>query len=361
MKVIFDSQAFRLEHRGGISRYIARLGVSLFAMGANVEVVAPIHRNLHLLEARGLPAYGWFRAQPLFHPRIERVVNRTLESRAMSRRAADVFHPTFYWPTISPKAAARVLTVHDMIHERFRHWHPSNVLLEQKANAVRAADHIICISEHTRRDLCELLNVPMEATTVVYHGGAMMPIPATVKLPDEPYLLFVGQRHRHKNFSVILDAYGEMPALRSELSLVLFGGRPPSADEWAHARRCGLNPSRIIHVTGDDATLAAYYARAQALIYPSLYEGFGMPLLEAMSLACPIITSNSSCMPEIAGSAALYFDPESAPDLARRIVEVMEPELRRRLVGAGRHREREFSWDRCAAETLNVYSRVLDR
>lgn len=359
MNIVFDSQAFRLESRGGISRYVVRLAQSLSSCGAGVEIVAPIHRNYHLREAGQFADSRAFRASVLIHPRIENLISAAAERIELAAKKIDIFHPTFYGQMPWVRARARVLTVHDMIHERFADWHPNHPLIKAKAKAVRAADHIICISESTRNDVIEILGISLEKTSVVYHGNARLPAPSSILTPTGPYLLFVGQRHRHKNFGVILDAVGELGGEAGNLTIVAFGGYEFNDDEISHAKRCGLPRERLVRVTGDDSDLAAYYRDATAFVYPSHYEGFGMPLLEAMSLECPVICSASSCMPEIAKDAALFFNPESAGELANCIMSVMEPNCRAQLIGAGKNREKEFSWARCAAETMSAYANAL--
>jgi glycosyltransferase involved in cell wall biosynthesis len=293
------------------------------------------------------------------HRRLEDIVTRLVEPVALQRFRPNVLHATYYAGTARPRHGLRVLTVHDMVHERFVHWHPGHPILDLKKQAVAAADHVICISRRTQQDLCELLDYPVEKTSVVYHGGSQLNPSAAVCAPPVvgmPFVLYVGARYTHKNFEVLLRAFAQNRTLRESMALVAFGGGQFNPEELRMAAAAGLPADGLIQTSGDDALLAGYYRQAAAFVYPSLYEGFGMPLLEAMSMDCPVVSSDSSCMPEIAGDAALYFDPANADQLAAQIIRLTnEPMIRNQLLINGRERLKQFSWEKCASETLAVY------
>lgn len=362
MKVVFDSQGHRLEKRGGVSRYVTLLGQALLGNGVDVKMVVPIHRNEYLRAAVNLPKIGFFAPKVIIHHRIEAMLNSVAERSLMRWARPDVAHSTYYGTENRGGARARVLTVHDMIHERLGEW-PGNPVPAMKARAVASADHIICISEATRNDLCDILNVKPEKTSVVYHGAYKLPLPvvnAPTPAKEGPFVLFVGQRYRYKNFDILLDAFGESQWLRSECRLIAFGGKPFSVAEFARAESVGIKRERLIHLVGDDLLLAAHYSSAHAFVYPSLYEGFGFPLLEAMGLGCPVITARVSCLPEIAGDGAIYFDPMDAADLARQLERLNNDELlRESMRSAGYERVRKFTWSECASGTLASYKIAL--
>ncbi len=363
MRVVFDSQAFRLERRGGISRYIAWLAQALVEQHVDVHLVAPIHRNANLQAVPSIPQTSRYFEEPIIHRRVDNAINSLIEPVALRMTHPDILHATFYEDRRSAGERARVLTVHDMIHEHFAHMNPRHPLIAMKARAVERADHVICISKTTQRELCEILNVPESKTSVIYHGACRLPMPdprSSIATETEPYVLFVGQRHPHKNFQILLEAFRASAILQKEFRLVAFGGSPLTAQELDHARRCGLGADRLTQMVGNDELLALYYSRATALVYPSLYEGFGFPLLEAMALGCPVVTTNVSCMPEIAGDAALYFSPDDAQGLAALIESLHSDKiLRARLIAAGARRETRFTWTQCARETMVAYEAAL--
>ena len=247
-----------------------------------------------------------------------------------------------------------------MIHERFpENFSPADPTRREKAMAVARADHVICVSEQTRKDLIDILGVSAGKTSVVHLGFALTngPRPAEKRPPlEQPYVLFVGSRGGYKNFSQLLLAYAASPALHEQVRLVCFGGGAFRPEELDAIAKTGLDPSKVIQMAGGDDVLANCYRHARAFIYPSRYEGFGIPPLEAMSFDCPVACSNVSSIPEVVGDAAEMFDPDSVDAMARAVERVVNDDDRRRsLIALGRERLKKFSWAACAKETLNVY------
>jgi glycosyltransferase involved in cell wall biosynthesis len=163
--------------------------------------------------------------------------------------------------------------------------------------------------------------------------------------PATPFVLFVGDRGGYKNFDTLVRAMGTSRVLR-DMPLVCFGGGP-------------IRDKRVIHVSGGDDVLASLYTQAAALVYPSLYEGFGMPLLEAMACGCPVVCSNTASLPEIAGDAAELCDPSDPAHIAAAIENVLSPARATELRRLGAARVKEFTWEKCARETREVYRSLL--
>jgi glycosyltransferase involved in cell wall biosynthesis len=284
-------------------------------------------------------------------------------------KAPDLIHETYFFPyRLGPKRACRVITIHDLIQEKL----PSSFsnmgkMLRYKAKAAERADHVICVSESTRRDAIDILRIPPEKITVVHHGFALMgakggnSISASSQIINQPFLLYVGHRGGYKNFLRLLDAYASSAALVHSFDLISFGGGPLRADELEAIRRLGLQEGKVLQLTGGDELLSALYSKASAFIFPSLYEGFGIPPLEAMAHNCPVICSQTSSIPEVVGNAGEYFDPGDVESMRGAIERVMNSEVRRNaLINNGRQRLTLFSWNRCAAETYDVYKKLLE-
>ncbi len=238
--------------------------------------------------------------------------------------------------------------------------------LEQDAIAIGKADHIIAVSENTRNDLVRCLGIPERKITVVYNGVDREVFKRNGAAPPPfPYVLYVGSERPRKNLRNLLAAFAALKksgAFRM-LKLVKVGspGRSDAfrSDTMEAIRALGLENEVIFLGEVSDHELAECYASASALVYPSLYEGFGLPVVEAMSCGCPVITSNVSSLPEGAGDAALLVDPHDVADLHKAMERLLTNEgLRRDLIGKGLERSALFSWTRAAETTEEVYSRV---
>lgn len=286
----------------------------------------------------------------------------------INRLQPDIIHETYYsLNSYAPKSAKRVVTVYDMIHERFPSlFNAGHFNTEAKRIAVQRADHVICISEHTRKDLVELFNVDENKLSVVYLGYDSMQRHDCENsmvyrfLGGRPYLLYVGFRGGHKNFEGIVKAYASSYFLRKSYSLIFFGGGNFNDAEIRLFLDLGLDMNNISQLSGGDQLLASCYQGAAAFIYPSLYEGFGIPPLEAMSCDCPVICTNASSVPEVVGEAGEYFEPDQIDSIRYAIERVLKSSKRRaELIENGRIRCHIFSWARTASETLNIYRKVI--
>jgi glycosyltransferase involved in cell wall biosynthesis len=173
---------------------------------------------------------------------------------------------------------------------------------------------------------------------------------------DRPYLLYVGARGGYKNFKKLISVYSKSSKIHKNFDLVCFGGGKLHTDELQMITDAGIRPEQVIHFGGGDNILAALYKQAYAFIYPSLYEGFGIPPLEAMAIGCPVICSNNSSLPEVVGDAAETFDPLDEESIQAAIENVIfSSERRNELIKTGLTHHLKFSWSRCAQETKIIY------
>ena len=361
MRIAYDHQIFGWQRYGGISRYAYELasGVSL---GGSDEamIIAPLYINEYLPHhPPSLKVVGRKIRFISRGGRILRAINAPLASGKIREFDPDIVHETYYSRfRTAGKRAKIVLTVFDMVHEKFSgQYSRFDPTRAEKAAAVRRADHIVCISRNTQRDLVDILSVPVEKTSVVYLGSSALAMPESGGTPRErPYLFYVGIRGGYKNFSRMLRAYAQSARLRDSFDVVCFGGGPFTPEEFRLAADLALPASRLRQVSGNDSAMAGWYARAAAFIYPSVYEGFGIPPLEAMSVGCPVICSNSSSMPEVVGDATESFDPLDEEQMKNAIENVVFSDSRRQeLIARGRERCAMFSWRRCSEQTLDIY------
>ena len=368
MRICFDPQIFSLQDYGGVSRYFHETAAHLAQLpDTGVSVLAFAHVNAYLAGAprpgvigRRLPAFPaparWMLAR----------ANQLLARAWLRRHGADIVHETYYSSLRTAKPGLpTVITVFDMIHEKFPDYAPrTKRIAGMKRAAIGRADHLLCISESTRRDLVEVYGIDPARTSVIRlgislqsRGAAEAPRPVA-----QPYILYVGKRGGYKDFDTLLRAYAGAPALSRDFLLVCFGDSPFSAAELGLMSRLGVAQDRFLHVTGGDDRLAGYYRHAALFIYPSRYEGFGMPPLEAMSFDCPVVCSNAASLPEVAGEAARMFEAGNADALRAAMEAVLDsPELAAQLRRKGRQRITEFSWDACARQTRAIYAALLQQ
>jgi len=367
MRIAYDHQIFCLQSFGGISRYFASLAGECRMMGEETGVFAPLHKNAYLDELPDGIVHGrrLERYPPKSRPMML-AINRLLSKKTVAAWRPHIVHETYYSASgIVPSGCPSVVTVYDMIHERFReHFAKRDRTSERKRAAVERAAHVICISENTKHDLIERFGVRNDKVSVVHLGFSLFSgnrnIENGERVPQRPFLLHVGIRKGYKNFSTLLRAVASSPRLRSDFDIVAFGSGPFNPEEAALLSKLGYREGQVRHTGGNDAELAACYRSAAAFVYPSLYEGFGLPPLEAMSHRCPVVSSNTSAMPEVVGNAGEYFDPSSAEDMAEAIERVVySPGRSLELTELGSKRIRHFTWKRCAEKTIDIYRNLV--
>jgi glycosyltransferase involved in cell wall biosynthesis len=367
VKVAYDYQIFISQKFGGVSRYFFELANHLVAFNherVSCLINSPVYVNGYLRNSnKDLMIKG---ASVPTIPKIGRIyrqINQHMSPIAFLRWWPDIVHETYYSPkSVAPTGSKIVLTVYDMIHELYPDYFSArDRTREYKKIAVERADHIICISENTQNDLIRLLGVAPEKTTVVHLGFALIQFDqAVLALQNRPFILYVGSRGGYKNFERLLAAYAAHPELRDNYDLIAFGGGAFKPQELELIRCLHVPLTQVRQMGGDDGLLAALYRQAAMFVYPSLYEGFGIPPLEAMSFNCPVACSSTSSIPEIVGNAAIQFDPLDTDSIANALVSLTsDSALRAKLIELGRARVAKFSWEQCAKQTLDVYQDLL--
>lgn len=357
-----------MQRYGGVSRYFFELASRLPSNPVSeVAVVAPVYINNYLsVDSARRFTYG--RHLPFDFKGARHAValiNRLAAPLAWSNMDADVVHETFYSMNSIGKGHRRIVTVHDMIRELFDPLaRGAQGVIAAKRAAISRADHIICVSENTRRDLVRLYEIDPARTSVVHLGYSLTTEESSKDIQvdpnrgQRPSLLYVGNRGGYKNFRALLNAY-RSSAILQNFDLIAFGGTRLLASERQEINRLGL-AERVLFKSGSDRDLQETYRAATAFVYPSMYEGFGIPPLEAMSYGCPVVCSNAGSIPEIVEDAGVYFDPSSSDDLRSALERVaLSEELQADLRERGYRRVSAFSWDRCAQETARIYAEMI--
>ena len=280
----------------------------------------------------------------------------------------DVFHPThfsqYYAQTISHSNKPIVLTVYDFTFEQYSEYYSPKVVakvIHETELSLNNATRIICISNYTKDELIKTYGVDPSVIDVIYLGLPSINnniIQSWDKSSDSPYLLYVGVRRGHKNFYTFVLSIKEF-LLKNGLRLIC-AGSPFTSGELAYLKALGLE-NIVIAIQANNQVLSHLYLEALAFIFPSVNEGFGFPVLEAFSCGCPVICSGGSCFPEIAGDAAMYFNPKDVASILDAVEHVVSDEkLRNQMRERGYKQLEKFSWKKCAEETKTVYEKAME-
>jgi len=262
-----------------------------------------------------------------------------------------------------------IVTVHDVIRFYLR-FEPESILerllLRSDIWSIKRANHIIATSQHTKKDLVRYMMIPESKITVVYDGidhNIFKPYDVKLRLLDKPYVLYVGSERPRKNLRSLFEAFAVLRKDFPDLTLLKVGpvGRYDKYRKDSQRKLVSLGITRDVafvdYVSEHD--LVSYYRSAELLAYPSLYEGFGLPPLEAMSCGCPVVTSNVSSIPEVVGDAAVLVDPRNVDSLAQAMRRVLtDSKLRDEMVRKGLEQAQKFSWEKTAEQTQEVYEKV---
>lgn len=362
MRVQFDTQIFSWQRYGGISRYFTELMRRLPEAGVDWRMPLRVSDNAYI---RDIPQFSRLPALSFVpdHRKVAAFINSAADRRSIRRSDFDLLHITGTNPRVL-RGLGRpyVCTVHDLILELFpeRMGDPRKVdrNLADKRTVIEGAARIIAISRHTRADLLKYYGIDASKVNVVphgvYHPSAAPQIPAWAPVK---YFLFVGERGDYKNFRILADAFSRIVSRFPDVKLVCTG-RPFSAAELSElapeVRRNAI--ARFV----SQSELAGLYSGAIAMVAPSKYEGFGMPLLEAGAYGCPVVLSRSSCFPEVAGEGGIFFDADDSRGLEEAMARLLEDADWRKSRGdAMLRRADEFSWERTAGLTARTYARAL--
>lgn len=367
MTIRYDHQIFSLQRQGGISRYFAAL-LQGFEAQPLVSTECPVwgSKNQYWQDWKG-PGPWWTKGNWKGQKDLGYLLNDAYDWLTAKKSQCQVYHPTYYSLAALTRIPHRplVITVHDLTDEIYhRHLPQYQKILAQRAAHIQKADQIIVVSESTRQDLLLHYKVPIAKTALVYHGSNWSLDPTALDLTQRtdvpsPFLLYVGQRYGYKNFEGLCRSFAALKEKFPHWRLVCTGGKPFALSEQKLLAQLHLTQQVSWVAANSEADLKKLYQRAAALVYPSLYEGFGMPILEAFSQSCPVITAHASSTGEIAGDAAWLFGAQGSQDLTACLAAFMQdPAASNSLVEKGRERCAQFHWQKTCAETAAVYQKA---
>ena len=363
MKIIFDYKIFYQQKFGGISNYFVNLGSELIRYNHQVKFISPIHKNQYLKKINAKNREGlYFKFLPSLGKKFYEGINHTYTNKFINKFKPDIIHETYYSNKNYKKNTKVACTVYDMINEIFPNFSQhSKEISQMKMRTINRADKIFCISEKTKQDLIQYFKIKESKIKVSYLSSGFENVKLNNNNKKKFYdcLLFVGSRHGYKNFESLINAYAISDYLKNNYRLLFFGGEKPGKYEFEIIKRNRLNSNQIFFLNDDDYDLSYVYCNVLAMIYPSLYEGFGMPILEAMSLGCPVISSNGGALKEIGGSGIPYFDPNNIEELSFKIEDTLNSKNSlKEIQEYGITRSNEFSWKNCAGQTMEGYKEI---
>jgi glycosyltransferase involved in cell wall biosynthesis len=369
-----------LTQGGGIGRYTRELVTAVAALPTNHQYrffAAKPPPRLPVPDPLPQAPHIHFRPAPLSERWLYRIWYRARLPLPVQwfTGQLDLFHsPDFVLPPVAG-GIPTLLTVHDLSFLHYPHTFPERLVayLQRVVPwSVQRATHVLADSEATRNDLCDLWQVPAEKITVLYSGvnARFQPVTAYDRLVavrekyglgESPYILAVGTVQPRKNYQMLIKAFAPV-AERHPHQLVFSGGKGWLYEEMmAEVGRQGLNGRVRFIGFVDDADLPALYSDAALFVFPSLYEGFGLPILEAMGCGVPVISSDASCLPEVVGEAGILLPPQDPQRWTETLLDLLgDPEARSRLVAAGFHQTRRFTWRRAAEQLLDIYEMLLE-
>lgn len=384
MKVLYDYQAFTMQYFGGISKCLCEL-IEHLPYEIKTEISICQSKNIHLQESglvrnlgnvqldekmflKCFPFHGMGHIYKLLTKlgwiHGAEGVNQKCSIEALKKQQFDVFHPTFYNPYFLSYIGSKpwVITIHDMMPELFpQYFNQDDMQIVFKRKYLNKASAIIAVSENTKKDIVNILGIPENKITVIYHGG---PIVETIKDPPifhKPYFLYVGNRIGYKNFHQTLVDFSFFHSDYKNVLLVCTGNDFNQSEREMIAQLALAN--NVIYYKADDKQMKNLYTNAIAFVYPSLYEGFGMPILEAFAYGCPVLLNQKSCFPEIAGNAGIYFDSieghSNLPKYLGYIYNIDNME-RSKIVNNGYKRLKNFSWKKSAKQLARVYINAIN-
>lgn len=366
VKVFFDHQKFSEQKFGGITRYFSAL---IDAVKADPDFdyrLGALYSNNHYIRNEDLllnNALGRW----IFKRKPRRIYkwNKQYSKYLIGKNDFDVLHPTYFHPYFLKRTKKPyVMTMHDMIYEALPEYFTNTEPLPyQKKITTGNASAVIAISESTRQDLIKYLDVPPEKIRMIHHGldlKAPLPVEKMPGLPEN-YILFVGERGNYKNFFRFVEAGAELLQEFKDLHLVFAGGGPFQVADSLAVQRLGIQ-ARCLQFDVNDAQLNYLYQQARVFVFPSLYEGFGYPLLEAFKNGCPIAASDASCFPEIGGDAVSYFNPYDQHSIYTVVRSVLSDSTSRNsLISKGSERLKLFPIEKQQQATLDLYREVAGK
>lgn len=356
--ILCNSQFFH-QRFGGVTRYSSCLIEKMIDNRINFKICAPLYKNSYIKKIDKKYVFG---IHVFKYPNILilRYIDNSISKFFLKDNKNKLIH-FMYDPGYHPKSLSqkKILTIHDLIHEKFKTSYNDDFFLKRK-KLLEIVDKIICVSENTKKDLIEFYNLDNKKINVIYNGGDhlnnVLTSEKNKKINEKPYILYVGSRSKYKNFRLFIESYKKSKRLVADFKIVCFGGGNFSKAEINFFEELKIS-NNINLISGDDATLKHYYKNASLFVYPSLYEGFGLSILEAMNTNCPVLVSDIPVFREILNDNIIFFDPKSHEDLIFKMEKILfNNDCKSELISNGKEISKKYFWANCYTQTMSLYT-----
>lgn len=359
MKVAFNYNIFYNQRYGGISRYYASTIKELIKKKIKLKIFSPIYKNRYLSEIHNDYISGYYLRRYPVLSNLTKLIEY-VSFFQIQNSDYDIIHDTYYSrKTLDIKKKKIVVTVYDLIHEKFSNLYNKN--LEIKKKVIEKADRIICISENTKKDLLEYYKLSEKKISIIHLGCNHFNLNLSQRsrlishsIPEK-FILFVGSREKYKNFDILLNSYYRAKEINKKYKLVCFGGGKFSKKEKQKILKLSLQ-NDVLNFLGDDNLLSELYLKASLFVFPSNYEGFGIPLIEAMHHGCPVLASNIKVFYEVSKNSINFFEEGDENSLVDQLIKLLSGNLdfdankkNLKLIA------NNYTWENCASQTLKVY------
>ena len=317
MQVLLTNSLFFHQKYGGVSRYASALIKSLIDEKVDLKIISPLFKNNYLQKIKEVKKYG------IYIPRypksiILRHINNFFNNYLKKNLNSNLIHNLYYPETENFLQKKTILTIHDTIHEKYSHMYNFDYFNFRK-KIIQNTDLLICVSEKTKNDVIELYQVPENKIFVTPHGFDHLSYIEIEdlkkdKIFEKPFILYVGGRYKYKNFSLLSKAFSKSQKIKDNFNIICFGGEKISDSEKKNFKNLGIE-NKIIELRGDDKLLKSLYLKTNLLVSTSEYEGFGINVLEALSLDCPILANKIEVFQDIFKDSILYYEHNNEDSL----------------------------------------------
>ena len=363
MKILYDYRIFYLQKYGGISKYFIKL-INEVNKYHYTKIIAPIHINEYLGKNSNLNVTEILKLNKHYKNTrfITNQINKFIFKNYYNFIKPDILHLTYYNKKIEfKKKSGIILTVYDLIHEKFGEKYNFRYPQYFKKEYLNVADQIICISENTKNDLLNYYKIDAKKISVIPLGidRSQFFKETNVNFLKLPFILFVGDRKNYKNFNNFIRAFSLSKKLMENFNVICFGGENFDKYEIELFQKLKIKENKIRQFTGSDEELNYFYKTASLYVCSSLYEGFGLTILEAMNMNCPIVTSNRGSLREVGKNIVEYFNPENVEEISNVIENfVFSTEKIENQKKSFKEHLKKFSWESTAEKTIDLYKKI---